>query len=148
MLSAKRHTDLARVDSMPSGLRSCVHEFGLPIVTVLTKFGIENPSHIREVVSEIWNGARQDGQMSGAWNSLDVLLARGSLSSDGLFRFLSQNNLAIVSAEPTREMLNASLSEVSGFTVRCTKEEKHRRRLRAAIRAGMKSNTTQARRDE
>lgn len=141
VLSGRRRNNLDIVDAMPRGIRECVHEFGLPIVTVLTKFGILNPQHIREVVREIWNGARQEGQSSGAvaMNTLDVILARGPVSSAMLIRFLRDNNMALISTEPTRAMLDASLREVSGFSVRCTKEEKHRRRLRAAIRAGMKT---------
>jgi hypothetical protein len=41
--------------------------------------------------------------------------------------------MVIVPIDPTRAMIDASLSEVSGFNVRVTKEEKHRRRLKAAL---------------
>lgn len=136
-LSARRLEDLDSVDRMSPGLRACVHEFGLPIVRIMTKFGIRDPRHIREIVRECWLGGRQAGQKSGAFNTLDVILARGPVSSMQLRRILEENNMAIVRAEPTRAMIEASMAEVSGHNVLCTREEKHRRRLRAAIRAEM-----------
>lgn len=136
-LSERRMEDLASVDRMHPGLRACVHEFGLPIVRIMLKFGIKDPRHIREIVRECWLGARQAGQKSGAFNTLDVLLARGPVSSVQLRRILEENNMAIVRAEPTRAMLEASMAEVSGHNILCTREEKHRRRLRAAIRCEM-----------
>lgn len=135
-MSSKRLEHLASVDAMPHALRECVHEFGLPIVRSLMKFGITEPRYIREVVREVWLGPRQHGQKSGAMATLDVLLARGPVSSKMLLRFLADNNLAVVGISPTRAMLDASMAEVSGGNVRCTREEKHRRRLEAAIRAG------------
>lgn len=135
-MSSKRLEHLASVDAMPHALRECVHEFGLPIVRTLVKFGINDPRHIREIVREIWLGPRQEGQRTGALTTLDVLMARGPVSSKMLLRFLADNHLAIVSMVPTRAMLDASIAEVSGGNVRCTREEKHKRRLEAAIRAG------------
>lgn len=137
LLSARRIDQLASVDRMSPGLRECVHEFGLPIVTAITKFGVHDPRHIREIVRECWLGPRQEGQRSDTRTTLDVLLARGAISSKSLFRLLRESNLALVTSEPTRRMLDASMAEVSGHNVRVTREEKHRRRLRAALRAGM-----------
>lgn len=134
-LSAKRHRDLDMVDNFPPDLRECVHDFGLPIVRTLVKHGICKPSHIREIVREIWNGPRQDGQRNGTLGSVDFALARGGVTLPMLRRMLEENNMAIVSCEPTRAMLDASMAAVSGYNVRVSKEEKHRRRLRAALRA-------------
>lgn len=139
MAIAQRRIDaLNVVDLMPGNLRQCVHEFGLPIVTALTKHGIKNPQHIREIVREVWAGSRQEGQRADTMNAIDCLLGREALSARGLLRLLADNNRMIVSVEPTRVMLDASLAEVSGHNIRCTKEKKHRRRLRAALRAAMK----------
>jgi hypothetical protein len=131
----RRLNALDQVDKMPAGLRECVHEFGLPIVTVLTKFGIRDARHIREIVKEIWAGPRQDGQGNHVLNTIDVLLSRGPVSALALRRLLVENSHVIVTMEPTRAMLDASMAEVSGHNVVCTREEKHRRRLRAALRA-------------
>jgi hypothetical protein len=120
---------------MPHQLRECVHEFGMPIITVLTKHGIDDPRHIREIVKEIWHGARQEGQRTGALNTLDVLLSRGPLSSKALMRLLADSSMTIVPMFPTRAMLDASMATVSNHDFRCTREEKHRLRLIAAIKA-------------
>lgn len=133
-ISRRRIEALEQVDAMSPGLRQCVHEFGVPIVTVLTKFGIREPAHIREIVNMIWLGARQDSQRTGAINAIDFLLARGPVSSATLIRLLAENSMVITTVEPTKAMVAASMAEVSGFNVTCTKEEKHRRRLHAALR--------------
>lgn len=139
-LSAKRYDALERMDAMPAGLRECVHEFGWGIVQTLVSNGVTNPTAIRQIVVTIWGGARQDCQRTGARNTIDWLLSQSGtgVSAKTFYRLLAQNSLAIVAAEPTRAMLNASMAEVSKHTLRCTKEEKHRRRLRAALRTAMR----------
>lgn len=136
-LSVKRQFALDRMDSMDSCHRELVHEFGLPIVDAFLKHGLTNPAAIREIMREVWGGARQQGQRVRTLGALDSLLINSgsSITARGLRRFLADNHHMIVSSEPTRAMIEASMSEVSDFSVRCTKEEKHRRRLRAAIRA-------------
>lgn len=126
------------VDHMSPALRGCVHEFGKPIVDACLQAGVKDPRRIRQLVKEIWSGARQTGQNSGARQSVDWLLSQsvGATSWKTLLRFLADNNLAVVSMSPTRAMLDASMNEVSGHNIRCTREEKHRRRLIAAIKAG------------
>ena len=139
-LSAKRRETLDRVDKMPPDLRECVHEFGFGIVNLLVFNGVTNPKAIRMIVTAIWGGARDDSQKRNIRNTIDWLLSQSGtgVSSKTFYRLLAENNLAIVSAEPTRAMLDASLAAVSDHTLRCTKEEKHRRRLRAALRAAMR----------
>lgn len=138
VISPKRQRALDETDQMPAPLRECVHEFGLPIVNVLRKFGINNPQHIREIVREIWGGSRQESQSSGARNTIDFALSRSLVSYAGLVRLLKDHHLAIVSIQPSRAMLNASMATVSGYDLKVTKEEKHRRRLIAAIAAAAK----------
>lgn len=138
VISHKRQRALDETDQMPGPLRECVHEFGLPIVNVLVKFGIKDPRHIREVIREIWGGSRQESQSSGARNTIDFALSRSLVSYAGLVRLLKDHHLAIVSIHPSRAMLDASMSTVSGYDLKVTKEEKHRRRLIAAIAAAAK----------
>ena len=140
-LSAKRYAALEQMDRMPADLRECVHEFGYGIVQTLISNGVTKPSAIRQIVVAIWGGARQEGQRTGARNTIDWLLSQSGtgVSAKTFYRLLAQSSLAVVAAEPTRAMLNASLAEVSGHSIRCTKEEKHRRRLRAALRTAMKT---------
>lgn len=136
-LNAKREGQLVAVDALSRELRECVHEYGYPIVHACLNAGVISPTAIRMLVREIWAGARQQGQQSGARNTLDWLLiqAGACISSKTINRVLNENNLAIVPCSPTRAMLDASMKEVSGHNIRCTREEKHRRRLIAAIRA-------------
>lgn len=145
-LSAKRHAVLDRMDEMPRELRECVHEFGFGIVQMLIDNGVKSPAAIRQIVVTIWGGARSECQRMGARNTIDWLLGQSGTgaSAKTFYRLLAANNMAVVAAEPTRAMLNASLAEVSGHNIRCTKEEKHRRRLRAALRAAMKPEEFQS----
>lgn len=138
-ISAKRVEQLTAVDALAPGLRDCVHEFGYPIVHACLNAGVTNPKAIRVLVKEVWGGARQEGQKSGARNTIDWLLIQSGagISSKTLNRILNENNLAIVPCSPTRAMLDASMREVSGHNIRCTREEKHRRRLIAAVRASI-----------
>lgn len=138
-MSRKRLDALEETDNLSPDLRRCVHDFGLPIITVLKKFGITDPRHIREIVREVWAGPRQDGQSGGTMGSVDFALSRGGTSVSMLRRMLAENNMVIVSCEPTRAMLDASMAEVSGHNIKCTREEKHRRRLRAALRAAIRN---------
>lgn len=139
MVGARTLRSMDAFDRLPAPLREAAREFGLPIVTVCAKFGVTNPRHIAELVTEIWAGARQCAQRSDTNQSIDWFLLQNeaSVTRRQLFRFMAENNIAVVKAEPTRAMIDASLAAVSGFNVRCTKDEKHLRRLRAALRAGM-----------
>lgn len=134
-LSKKRVEALNSTDAMSRELRQCVHEFGYPIVKMFLDMGISSPAKIRQIIKEIWNGQRQAVQNTGTVNAVDVLLAQGVVSWSGLIRFLADNNLVIVPTSPTREMIDASMGALSDHTIRCTKEEKHKRRLIAALKA-------------
>lgn len=128
---------LRLTDAMSPDLRACVHEFGFPIVDACLQAGVSMAANIRQLVMEIWAGARQTGQAGGAEGTLDWVLAQAgaNINAARLERVLADFNFRIVPAHPTREMLEASMGEVSGFTERVTKTEKHRRRLIAAIKA-------------
>lgn len=139
-IDGRRLRALAEVDAMPSSLRECVHEFGLPIVRCCVKYGVSDPIHMRELVREIWDGAREGKQTNGVYGTVDWLLIKsGGVSSATLMRVLADHGLTIVPLDPTREMLAASMAEVSGFNIKCTREEKHRLRLRAALVAASKT---------
>lgn len=129
-----------RIDAMPSDLRGCVHEFGEPIVIACLQAGVSSPARIRQLVTEIWEGARQHKQRRPTLGTLDWVLvqAGAAINAKTLVRVLRANHHFIVPRTPTNEMIDASMREVSGFDVICTKTEKHRRRLRAAIAAGVK----------
>lgn len=134
-ISAKRERALVTTDTMAPGLRECVHEFGYPIVVACISAGVRDPRRIRELVKEIWDGARQTTQGTSAYGTLDWLLiqAGANISAKTLYRVLADHSLVLTGAQPTRAMLNASMAEVSNFDLRCTKQEKHHRRLSAAL---------------
>ena len=136
---AQSYEACALVDRMTPELRECVHEFGLAIVTACMCQGIKSPRSIRHLVKEIWAGARQPQQRSGAYQTLDWILiqAGAQISAAKLRRVLAEYSLVIVPTSPTKAMISASMAEVSDFTQRVTKQEKHVRRLRAALKSAV-----------
>lgn len=134
-------------DQMSAELRACVHEFGYAIVRAFISQGIDDPKKIRVLVREIWDGARQPAQRnrigrkhSPVLDSLDwVLIQAGAqISAHALLKYLWSKGFAVIPWEPSTVAIEASLATVSGGNVVCTKYEKHRRRLRAAIHAQAK----------
>lgn len=134
--SQKRVNSFNDVESMSPDMRQCVHEYGYAIVKACMVAGVKKPNAIHQLVREIWDGARQPTQKRKKGATLDWLLVQcGSpINADTLRRVMLNSGLLIVPREPTEAMLAASLKEVSDFTLRCTKQEKHRRRLIAALR--------------
>lgn len=138
IISSRRQNALDRSDEMPRELRECVHEYGYAIVHACLDNGVKRPGQIHQLVHEIWEGARQPSQRRERLGMLDwVLLQAGAqISAATLLRILAGNSMAIVPLMPSTAMVAASMAEVSGFNVRVTKTEKHRRRLTAAVKAG------------
>lgn len=134
---ARREKSFARVEELPPELRECVHEFGVAIVEVCLQAKIKSAPLIRQLVMEIWAGARQTGQAGGVEGTLDWVLAQAgaNITAARLEAVLRDFSLRIVPEKPTTEMIEASMAEVSGFNQRVTKREKHERRLMAAVKA-------------
>lgn len=134
------------VDAMPADLRSCVHEFGFAIVNVCLQAGVRKPSMIRQLVHEIWDGARQPSQRANGINNnsaiakLDWLLLQEQcpVSANKLLRSLAQSNHFLVPRDPTTPMIAASMKAIETMG-RLTKQDKHRIRLSAAIKANAQS---------
>lgn len=149
-------------DAMAPELRQCVHEFGYSIVNRCLDLGVRDPRHIRALVHECWNGARQPHQRSRtlAKNGerkpsnlvaqLDWLLIQSGadIGAETLLRVLRQSGMVIVPTSPSQLMIETSMAEVSGFKEIVAKPEKHRRRLRAAIDAQARSMWPHLYRDE
>jgi hypothetical protein len=138
VFSDRFYQQMETVDAMPSALRGCVHEFGLPIVQACLDAGIKAPGRIRQLVHIIWEGARSSHQRRPeAADTLDWLLmqSEGRLSSATLLQLLARQNLQILPHHPTARMIDASLATVADHTIRCTKREKHQLRLIAALAA-------------
>lgn len=134
-MSATILNTLANTDVMSNELRHCVHDFGYPVVKAFMKAGISDAGTIRALVYAVWRGPAAAGQGKALWQSVDYALSNQILDHKGLARLLAQSQFAIVGFEPTKEMIAASMREVSGGNVIVSKEEKHRRRLRAALKA-------------
>lgn len=142
-IGSKRRGQLEKVDNMPRELRECVHEFGLPIVSMCMMAGVTKPNVIRQLVKEIQEGSRDISQYRTPWGplrSLDKLLleAGADISAEKLVKFLISRSWIVVPMEPMPCMIDASLEAVSGHNVLCTKREKHTRRIRAAMAAALR----------
>jgi hypothetical protein len=135
-----RDKALEETDRMPAHLRECVHEYGLPIVSVLMKHGITRASAIREIVREIWAGARQTSQRRAPSSTLDWYFVQAGvdMNTSTLLRLLSDQSLIIVPKNATVQMVEASMDTVSGHNLVITKRQKHKLRLDAALDAGSK----------
>ena len=138
-------------DNMPPRLRECVHEFGTAIVDACVRMGVTEPRHIRFLVHEIWQGARQPAQRTNIGRNktersspvlahLDWLLVQSgsNVNAATLLRVLLQGGMVILPYNPGSVMVDASMEEVSAFEPRLSKPEKHRRRLKAAVVAQAK----------
>lgn len=144
--SARSIRAMIAVDNMPRGLRECVHEYGYAIVHAMVESGVTDPRNIHQLVKEVWAGARQPAQRTGRLgkarspilDQIDWLLiqSEAGISAERLFRALDMSNVCVVPAEPSPAMVAASL-DATNHMGRVTKEQKHRNRLRSAIRAGM-----------
>ena len=145
-ISNRARRALEVTDEMPPGLRQCVHEFGYAIVNACLTMGVKEPRHIRALVREIWDGARQPAQRQrgiGDANThqcamlakLDwLLLQSGSaISAATLIRVLWNSGYVVIPNDPSDLMAEASMAEVTGHTEVMTKRQKHKRRLKAAI---------------
>lgn len=131
------------VDNLPPDLRECVHEFGLPIVQTLMQCGIKKSGTIRQIVHEIWRGARQPGQRtqkktktggSAVLAHLDwvMMQAGAGISAKTLLRILAQSDLVIITRDPSEPMVEASIAAIHHLPLMNT-SKKHRLRLKAAI---------------
>jgi len=145
-ISGRRLRALEATDDMKAGLRQCVHEYGYAIVQACLQAGVNEPRTIRQLVREIWAGARQPAQRTGtgsarrnALEHLDWVLiqANAEINASTLIRILKDNNLVIVPDEPTFQMIEASKATVANHDLKITKSDKHRLRLRAAIKAAV-----------
>lgn len=135
---------LSEVDMMPGPLRQCVHEFGYPIVKACLFAGVKEPAAIRELVHQIWAGARHQNQKvtglgTKTVNYLDWVLvqAGASINAERLLRLLWMKGLALVPREPTTAMIDASVAAIKDMGP-LLRTKKHHLRLRAAISASTK----------
>lgn len=139
------------VDDLPKPLRRCVHEYGPDLVRTMVNIGITKASHIDLLVKEVVHGARQPHQRQGRTIGdrsergtpvaahLDWLLiqAGAGITAARLIRLMASNGLLIVPIEPNELMVETSIAETGKLGL-CSKQQKHRARLRAANHAAAK----------
>lgn len=119
----RRAARMQSVDGMPEDWRALVHAYGFNVVHAMQTCGVKKAAHCRHLIETV----------------LDELSPiRGSKSSQGT-RCRSEQLLVLTPIEPTDAMIDASMATVSGFDVHCSKREKHRLRLRAALQAARRS---------
>jgi hypothetical protein len=140
-LPARTLRGLSETDAMSPDLRQCVHEFGYAIVHAMMECGVSNPGQIRQLVHEVWSGARQPGQrqIQTVAGSLDWLLIQSgaAINAATLLRVLRSNGMVIVTLDPSDYAVQASMDAIKEMGV-LSKPAKHRARLRAAIAATVK----------
>lgn len=109
-----------RIDAMPKEIRELIHEYGLTMVQAFIDQKITKPNVIRHLIQQVQRG------------SLDVG------SGDGGQGWVQQGRaMVVVPAEPTPAMIHASMATVANHDMDVDKFEKHKLRLKAAIKAGI-----------
>lgn len=143
-VSKRSIRDFDLMEKMAPSLRAVVYEFGFETVNACRQAGVTDPARIRQLIVEVWEGARQpsqrktSGRESRVCNKLDWLLlqAGAEISAEGLLRLLRLNNFVLVPFDPSPQMVEASMDAVK-FMGTVSKSEKHRRRLKAAHQAAI-----------
>ncbi len=116
---AKVRARMSRIDALPKDIRELIHEHGLSVVQAFLDHGLTKAKAIRHIITQVRTGSIEASPGNGnGWQQ-------------------AGRTMCVVPLEPTSAMIEASMAEVSGHNVVVDKFEKHRRRLRAAIRAGL-----------
>jgi hypothetical protein len=128
-----------RVDKMPADLRACVHAYGSVIVEAFVNYGVCDPRYIHALVATVRHGSRSGADRStghGAEGLIDAFLVQSGSgeTAASLVRHLWQCNLAIVSRDGSPAAIEASIEAIRGMPL-MKREEKHKRRFRAAVHA-------------
>lgn len=118
---------MERVDAFPPEIRAIIHEHGLEIVQEYWNHGVRKARSIQHLIATTL-----------AWDNAEGNPRFGFNKSPNRGTSPLYKKMISVPREPTSAMIQASLAEVSGFDQRVTKTEKHRIRLRAALRAAEK----------
>lgn len=127
------------IDGVSTDARALVHEFGYSVVRAFDEAGIRNPKIIRNLIYAVWIGAREPGNKPAA-ASPQVFRALNAAwphlqNAEGMHGFLcGVLKYTVAPILPSRAMINASMAEMGRHAV-VSKEQKHRLRLQAALRA-------------
>ena len=135
------------VDRLPANVRELVHDYGFNVVTQFLNAGIKSPATIRLLIRTVHAGAREPGNqrpVGGRRNGKSVLahidtwlVQKGAtFTAQMLVRLIRDGGFTVLPCSPSKDMIEASMETVSGYDIRCTRQEKHQRRLCAALVAG------------
>jgi hypothetical protein len=122
MDNAQREKIVARmsyIDSLPKDIRELVHEHGFTVVKAFLDQKITKAAAIKHLIGTVKTGSIDPGTGTGGVG------------------MVSGRAMCVIPIEPTPAMIAASMATVANHDVLVSKEEKHRLRLRAAIKAGM-----------
>lgn len=108
-----------RIDALPADIRELIHEEGYTVVDAFLSLGVKKASQIRHLILAVRRGSTDPAPRAKGGNDQQT------------------RSMVIIPSEPTPAMINASMETVSGHDIECSKYEKHQRRLRAAIKAGI-----------
>ena len=80
-VSKKTVLSFERVDNLTPALRACVHEFSESTVNACLSAGVRDPNRIRQLIKDIWEGARQPTQRRQTLGTLDWVLIQAGWST-------------------------------------------------------------------
>jgi hypothetical protein len=105
------------IDALPKEVRELVHEFGYTMIRAFLDLNVTKASAIRHLILQVKRGSLDTGNGKSA-QSGRIMVA--------------------IPSEPTPEMIYASMNTVtpSDPVIVTDKYEKHKLRLRAALKAG------------
>ncbi len=126
---------MEEIDRQPPAIRALVHEYNWNVVRAFIQCGVTNPRHIKHLIMASLAGAAAYGVGRPQKDGIPI-------STTLALEIMHRPDLALVQREPTEEMLQASMGAVEPYrqgsdAPLLSKREKHLRRLRAAIAAGM-----------
>jgi hypothetical protein len=147
---------MATIDAMPKELRALVHEHGLTVIQAFVDSGLTKPKAINHIIDTIHRGSTEIGLRESniiyknnpfAESILDEILnaLRAPPIAVQIINYLLRRGKVITPTEPTEKMIQASMDAVKPVSEGgelLNKRNKHKRRLRAALKAAINEQMT------
>jgi hypothetical protein len=139
---------MATIDAMPKELRALVHEHGLTVIQAFVDGGLTKPKSINHIIDTIRRGSGEIGpresniihrKNSFAESTIDEILnaLHAPPIAVQIINYLLRRGKVITPTEPTEKMIQASMDAVNPVSEGgelLNKRDKHKRRLRAALK--------------
>lgn len=148
---------MKEIDSLPEDLRHLVYEHGWSIIKAFIDSGIKKKNSINHIIYTVREGSFEIGKREGE----NLIYKSIPLSEEIICRCLDffkippiskqiighliHKGQIIVPTEPSEKMIQASMDAVKPISEGgrpLTKHQKHKIRLRAAMKAAMKEQMT------